>query len=185
MKECNHICPWWLAYSFDNPVRRLFHNPEKLFSPYVRPGMHVADIGCGMGYFSIGLARIVGEEGRVYSVDIQQKMLDILVKRATRKKVNHLIHPRIAKPDQLNLPAELDFILASWMVHETGDLQSFFRQIHETLNPGGLFYMTEPKMHVSVDRFDNEVACATGISFKIKTRPTVAFSHAIVLEKTS
>jgi ubiquinone/menaquinone biosynthesis C-methylase UbiE len=58
-EKSGHVCPWWLAYSFDNPLRRIFHKPEKIFASMVRPGMTVADIGCGMGYFSLGLARIV------------------------------------------------------------------------------------------------------------------------------
>lgn len=183
MSEHAHVCPWWLAYSFDNPLRKLFHDPVKLFSPYVRPGMHVADIGCGMGYFSIGLAQIVGEQGQVYSVDIQDKMLDILVKRAKRKNVANLIHPRKAKPDQLNTPQDLDFILASWMVHETGDIPSFFKQVHDSLKSGGFFYMLEPKMHIDQTTFDEEVAVATGMSLQIRAQPTVAFSHTIVFQK--
>ena len=73
-----HICPWWLAYTFDNPLRRLFHKPGIIFAPYISEGMIVADFGCGMGYFSIGLAKIVGDEGQVIAVDVQQKMLDTL-----------------------------------------------------------------------------------------------------------
>ncbi len=183
MKAHDHVCPWWLAYSFDNPIRRLLHNPLKMFCSYVQPGMHVADIGCGMGFFSIGLAGMVGENGKVYSIDIQQKMLDILMKRAGRRKVNHLIHPRIAGAEQLNLPKELDFILGSWMVHETKDIHRFSNQIYESLKPGGIFYMTEPKMHVSNDQFDTEIAAVTKTSLQIKARPTVALSHAVVFEK--
>ncbi|MBU4143260.1 hypothetical protein KJ590_04695, partial [Patescibacteria group bacterium] len=48
------VCPWWLCYSFDNPLRRLFHDPERLLGPYVKTGMTAVDIGCGMGYFTIG-----------------------------------------------------------------------------------------------------------------------------------
>ncbi len=73
----HHICPWWYAYTFDNPLRHLFHKPERMLAGYVKPGMTVMDIGCGMGFFSIGMARMVGEEGAVISVDLQQQMLDV------------------------------------------------------------------------------------------------------------
>lgn len=185
MKENHHICPWWLAYSFDNPIRSLFHNPEKLFASYVQEGMRVADVGCGMGYFSIGLARLVGKTGTIYSIDIQKKMLDILVKRAAAKSVEHLIVPRMSTSAYLNLPQELDFILAFWMVHETGDKGAFFIQVSKALKPGGLLYMTEPKMHVSTQAFENEIAVATRFSFQIKTQPVVALSRAAVLIKTA
>jgi 2-polyprenyl-3-methyl-5-hydroxy-6-metoxy-1,4-benzoquinol methylase len=54
-----HVCPWWLAYTFDNPIRRFFHKPDQMLAKFVKEGMTVVDIGCGMGYFSIGLAKIL------------------------------------------------------------------------------------------------------------------------------
>ena len=55
-----HICPWWLCFTFDNPLRRLIHSPETILSKYVRSGDTVLDVGPGMGYFSIPLAGLVG-----------------------------------------------------------------------------------------------------------------------------
>jgi len=81
----NHVCPWWLCYSFDNPLRRLFHDPERLLGPYVKLGMTVADIGCGMGYFTLGLARLTGPEGKVIAVDLQERMLAALESRFNLK----------------------------------------------------------------------------------------------------
>ncbi len=183
-QQHSHVCPWWLAYSFDNPLRRFFHNPEELFYPYVKPGMTVADIGCGMGYFSIGLARMVGEQGKVYSVDIQQKMLDILMKRAGCKGLHHRIRPRLATADNFHIDDKLDFVLASWMVHETDNVDRFFSQVHDILKPDGLFFMTEPKMHVKSERFEEEIDSALKSSFTLKNRPTVKFSHSVVLKKS-
>jgi ubiquinone/menaquinone biosynthesis C-methylase UbiE len=80
----HHVCPWWLAYTFDNRLRRLIHNPQKILSGYVQEGMTVMDIGCGMGYFTLGLAELVGDAGQVLAVDLQQQMLDIMMKRATQ-----------------------------------------------------------------------------------------------------
>ncbi len=78
----DHVCPWWLAYTWDNRFRNLFQNPEKILGQYVHRGMTVLDVGCGMGFFSIGMARLVGEEGRVIAVDLQEKMIDIVRKRS-------------------------------------------------------------------------------------------------------
>jgi len=183
MKEHHHVCPWWLAYSFDNPLRRFFHNPEKLFATYVHKGMRVADVGCGMGYFSVGLARMVGETGQVYSVDVQQKMLDVLAKRAAAQKLDHLISPGLAESAQLNLPMDLDFVLASWMVHETREKDAFFSQVSEALKVGGFFYVTEPRMHVSERAFEEEFAVVANLPLKITARPKVAFSRAAVFVK--
>ena len=83
----DNICPWWLAYAFDNPFRRFLHSPEKILGPYVAEGMTVLDVGCGMGFFSIGLAKLVGNKGCVIAVDVQQKMLNALEKRAEKAGV--------------------------------------------------------------------------------------------------
>src|SRR5574341_1266039 len=83
----SHVCPWWLAYTFDNPLRRLAHDAGKILSPYLREGMTAVDLGCGMGYFSIAMAGIVGNQGTVISVDIQKEMLAVLRRRAEKAGV--------------------------------------------------------------------------------------------------
>ena len=77
----HRICPWWLGPLLASPVRRLFYNPENLVSPYVDKGITVLDIGCGMGFFSLPLARLVGSTGKVVCVDLQEKMIKGLIKR--------------------------------------------------------------------------------------------------------
>ena len=92
-------CPWWFIHSFDNPFRELIHDPEKILAPYVGGGDTVLDVGCGMGYFSMGLAKLVGNDGKVICADVQEKMLSGLVKRA---KMNHLdskINPHLSAID--------------------------------------------------------------------------------------
>ena len=60
-----HVCPWWGGYFIDNPIRRLFHNPEKIVGLYVTPGMTVNGHGMRHGRISIAMAKIVGESGQV------------------------------------------------------------------------------------------------------------------------
>lgn len=63
-KTCQHTCPWWLLFTFDNPLRSLVQNPQKMLRPYVKQGDIVLDVGCGMGFFTLGLAELVGQDGR-------------------------------------------------------------------------------------------------------------------------
>src|SRR5208283_385906 len=83
MRE-GRVCPWWCCFTFDNPLRRLFHDAEAMLSPYIRSGFTVIDIGPGMGFFTIPMCRMVGTEGRVIAADVQQKMLDGVIRRARR-----------------------------------------------------------------------------------------------------
>ena len=178
-----HVCPWWFAYTFDNPLRTLFHKPELLFSRYVREGMTVADVGCGLGYFSIGLARLVKENGKVIAADIQEKMLEKMVRRASRQGVREIISPVQCRDDNIGVDGPLDFALAFWMAHETPDLERFFAQIHSGLKPGGLFFFTEPKIHVSDDEYRSELEIAVRVGFTVEEEVPVRFSHAAVLRQ--
>jgi hypothetical protein len=52
----NHVCPWWLGYTFILPIRKYQHNPEQILGPHIKEGMTIMDYGSAMGYFSIPLA---------------------------------------------------------------------------------------------------------------------------------
>jgi tRNA A58 N-methylase Trm61 len=93
--EKNHICPYWMGYFLVNPMRKLIHTPGRMLGTYIRPGMIVIDYGSAMGYFSIPLARMVGKNGRVFCFDIQDKMLEKLIIRARKARVEEIIVPRL------------------------------------------------------------------------------------------
>jgi len=177
----HHVCPWWLAYTFDNPLRRLLHNPKDIFSGYIKEGMTVMDIGCGMGYFTLGLAEIVGDSGRVIAVDLQQKMLDIMLKRATRKGLNNRITPHRSRSNTIGVETQVDFVLAFWMIHEVPDPDDFFRQIVPILKPSAKFLYAEPTFHVSDDKYKKILASAHGVGLKAIQELSIRFSRAALL----
>ena len=181
----DHVCPWWLAYTFDNPLRRLIHNPEKIVGPYLEEGMTAIDIGCGMGYFSLGMARLVGAKGRVISVDLQQKMLDKLKNRAEHTSIADRISVHLCKQDTLGVSEEVDFVLTFWMVHEVPSVKLFFEQIHSILHASGKWLLAEPKLHTSLSDFDKTLSTATEMGFLATERPVINISYAAVLEKAA
>jgi ubiquinone/menaquinone biosynthesis C-methylase UbiE len=178
-----HICPWWLAYTFDNPLRRYFHDPQAILMPYLREGMTAIDLGCGMGFFSRAMAKIVGDAGKVISVDLQTEMLDITRKRAEKDGVAHRIQFLLAKEDGLGVTEQVDFALAFWMVHEVTDKKSFFRQIYRILKPAGTFLIAEPKMHVTQARFDSILPFAEEAGFHVTAIPSIRLSRSMVCKK--
>ena len=181
----DHICPWWLAYTLDNPFRHFFHNPEKMLGSYVANGMTVLDVGCGMGFFSIGLAKLVGDKGCVIAVDVQPEMLNILEKRAEKAGCSDRIRIHKSELNKLGVETTVDFILAFWMVHEVPDTNIFFRQIRSCLKPKGGILIAEPKFHVSSKRSQEIVVLAQESGLNSCETPSIKFSRSAVFKNDS
>jgi 2-polyprenyl-3-methyl-5-hydroxy-6-metoxy-1,4-benzoquinol methylase len=179
----HHVCTWWIAYTFDNPLRKLIHNPRKIFSNYIKEGMTVMDVGCGMGYFSIGMAKLVGTGGKVIAADLQQKMLDVMLRRARRTGVADRIIPHRCEMNSLGISTAVDFILAFWMVHEVGDKNRFFQELNSILSPGGKILIAEPRMHVTAEKLDKSIAIAQDNGFQFCDSPAIKLSRTALIQK--
>jgi ubiquinone/menaquinone biosynthesis C-methylase UbiE len=154
--EKKHVCPWWIGYFLLIPFRKLAQDPQKILSPFVRDGMTVLEVGPGMGYFTLTLARLVGESGRVICVDIQEKMLSALQKRAAKAGLAGRIATVLADKDSLRIESfagKVDFALAFAVVHEVPDPARLFEQIARSLKPGAVLLFSEPTGHVTMEEF--------------------------------
>jgi ubiquinone/menaquinone biosynthesis C-methylase UbiE len=177
----NMVCPWWLCFTFDNPLRRLLHNPEAILSPYVHPGDRIIDIGSGMGYFTIPLARLVGPKGHVIAIDVQEKMLSALRSRAKKNGVSERIEGYLASQKSLGIHEKADFVLAFWMAHEVPDQSSFFREIRDLLKPSGSLLLAEPIIHVARKYFLRTLQSAMEMGLVVKESPKIRLSHSALL----
>jgi ubiquinone/menaquinone biosynthesis C-methylase UbiE len=175
-----HRCPPWLCFTFDNRFRRRFHDAVRLFSPYVREGTTVLDIGPGKGYFSIPLARMAGETGRVFAADIEPEMLRALERRAEKAGVGGRITTLRVKPDAPAFPPA-DFALLFWALHEMAGEEAVLREIRFRLRPDGRLFIAEPRLHVGESAFEEAVKRCEAAGFAVEARPAVAFSRAVVL----
>ena len=176
-------CPWRHAYWFDNALRRLFQKPELILAPYVREGMTVLDVGCGMGYFAIRAAELVGPGGKVITVDLQQEMLEVLMRRAKKRGGGENIFPHQCQVDRIGLEGPVDFAYASWMVHEVPDPDRLAAELHALLSPGGSFLIIEPKIHVRHAAFRNSIKVFGEAGFRETENPRVGLSHATLLTR--
>ena len=186
MPNEHHACPWWMGYFLLNPIRRLGQNPHAILSPYVQKGMTVLEIGPGMGYFTLPLARMAGPGGRIISVDIQEKMISGLRKRAERAGLSDRIETRLTNYTSLgvgDLGGSIDFALAFAVVHEVPDQAALFRELHAALKDGGLLLMADPSSRFSGGEYEKAVGFAADAGFcKIK-EPGISRSRAALLKK--
>lgn len=179
-----HVCPWWaVPFTIDPPFRRWLHDPEKIVGPYVTSGMTVLDVGCGVGWFSIPMARMVGDQGKVIAIDIQPQMLDMLRRRAERAGMASRIELHKCEKDRLGIDAKADFALVFAMLHEVPDQSRLLGEMYDCLKPGGKLLLAEPPLHVSAKAFNHEVTVGEKVGFRLMDRPRLRWSRGVVLGK--
>lgn len=180
------VCPHWLGYWLANPLRRLIHNPDRILAPLVKSGMTVLDIGPAMGFFSFPLAKMVGSSGQVICVDVQEKMILSLQRRAVTVQLAERIVPLVCRPTSLcidDFNGKIDFVLAFAVVHEVIDVPKFFAEVSEALKPGALCLVAEPKGHVSIRDFEDTLVIARQKGLHEAGSPKIAWSHTALLKK--
>jgi predicted methyltransferase len=101
-----------------------------------KPGHRVADIGCGFGYFTFRLAARVGDEGKVYAVDIEEEAIEKVRRRKEREKLEQ-VEPILGESADPRLPNDLDSVLIVDTYHEFRDYDRMMRAVFRALKPGG------------------------------------------------
>ena len=130
----------------ERPERENEEAPSKAIEALdFKPGMAVADIGAGSGYYTSRIAKRVGPAGRVYATDIQQGMLDLLSARMTKLRIEN-VTPVLSEPADPKLPANaLDMVLMVDVYHELGAPQTVLGHIRTALKPTGRLVLIEYK----------------------------------------
>ncbi len=179
----NVVCPWQQVKYLDNFLRPYIHDTSKLFGPYVRPGMTALDVGCGRGFATIGLARLVGEGGSVISADVQPEMLDMVAARAHDAGLSRRTRTHLARPGRIGVKGPVDFAVAFFMLHEVPDQEAFLAEISSVMRPGGHFFVAEPLFHTTRRYFAHMIGRAEAVGFVPVDFPGVFFGRAVVFRK--
>ncbi|MGH9629822.1 MAG: class I SAM-dependent methyltransferase [Bryobacteraceae bacterium] len=128
----------------------------------IHPGMQVADVGAGVGYFTIRLGKRVGPTGKVYAVDVQPEMLIRLKERVAQANLKNVTTILGTEADP-KLPAgALDLVLMIDVYHELSQPQRVLRNLRETLKPGGRLVLLEYRKedpHIPI-RFEHKMSVA-------------------------
>jgi ubiquinone/menaquinone biosynthesis C-methylase UbiE len=109
----------------------------------IEPGQTVADLGCGNGFYTLKLARMVGPEGKVYAVDIQPQMLILLMRRAEKAGLENIV-PVLGSVVDPGLPEEqIDLILLVDAYHEFSHPEEMLARMRASLKPAGRVALAE------------------------------------------
>ena len=104
----------------------------------LRPGMSVADIGAGSGYFTRRFVEAVTEEGKVYAVDVEPGMLEYAQASIARMPIPSTVEFILAQPDNPHLPREsVELIFLCNVYHHLNDRAAYFSHVRSALTPGG------------------------------------------------
>jgi ubiquinone/menaquinone biosynthesis C-methylase UbiE len=175
------------AGHLDTRLRRFLYRPDRLAEKYVNPGNRVLDFGCGPGFFTREFAKRIGENGEVFSVDLQDDMLAILRGKLGPEGLMSRIRTHQCTPDSINLPADLngtfDAAFTIFVVHEVPDPAKLFREIAMLLKPDGRLFYTEPPFIVSGKEFQDNLALAEEAGFRQVERSWFFVNRAVGLKK--
>ncbi|MFI5397042.1 MAG: class I SAM-dependent methyltransferase [Candidatus Binatia bacterium] len=127
----------WVSV-FDDPARDEWQKPARVVEALqLRPGMCVADLGAGTGYFSAYLAAAVGEAGTVFAVDTEPALVAHLRERAEHERTPRVV-PILASADNPRLPVgAVDVVLIVDTAHHLDDRINYLRRLRHVLKPRG------------------------------------------------
>lgn len=139
-----HSAPTAYMASLDDPARDAWQKPhEVVMALDLKPGMVVADIGAGSGYFALRFARHVGDTGAVLAVDVSQPMLDAVRTRAQAASLG-TVRTILARPDDPLLPdAGVDVVFTCDTWHHIEQRPAYLAKVRRALKPGGRFVIVD------------------------------------------
>lgn len=175
------VCPVEQAGGLDNKLRRYLQNPEKIVKPYIKENMTVLDLGCGPGFFSFEIAKLLNGSGTLFAADLQEGMLNKVRQKlaGTTFGKNVVLHK--CNSNSIGLTQKVDFAMAFYVIHEIPNHYDLFAEMKSLLNQGGQLLIVEPKFHVTKKDFDKMLDIAISRGFTLLEQPKFTFSRACLL----
>ncbi|MCL2157581.1 MAG: class I SAM-dependent methyltransferase [Methanobrevibacter sp.] len=179
----NRVCRAEHSGMLESKFRRMFQNPKKILKPYITKEMSVLDVGCGPGYFTVEIAKLIGNSGNVLAADLQEEMILKLKNKVKNTNIQDKINFHKCEKDRLGLSDDFDFILVFYMLHEVPNQRKFLKELFTHLKSNGKILISEPKFHVSKKDFEKSLNIIDEIGFKIVENPSIFLSRSVVIQK--
>ena len=128
----------------ERPERETEEAPSKALAALeLKPGMVVADIGAGSGYYTSRMSKLVGATGRVYATDIQPGMIELLNRRVQAEGLGNVTAVLGGVDDPKLPPRSIDLAIMVDVYHELQTPQVFLQKLREVFKPGGRLVLVE------------------------------------------
>ncbi|MCC7387091.1 MAG: class I SAM-dependent methyltransferase [Deltaproteobacteria bacterium] len=137
-----HAEDW--AKRFDDPSRDAWQKPAEVVALLgLQPGMSVADLGAGTGYFLRHLSGAIGAGGRVFALDVEADMIRYMKARAEREQLANVEARQVPFDDPALAPGSVDRILIVDTWHHLGDRAAYSKKLAAALKPGGGVFVVD------------------------------------------
>ena len=131
-------CSFLKQCAYEGFNRDQWQHPQKVIEALaLRPGDHVADLGSGSGYFTYRLAEAVGPQGKVYAVDVDREMNDLVAKAIKGKNIGNIEVILARLDDPLLPPTGVDLVFTVNTYHHFENRVDYFHKLRKYLRPGG------------------------------------------------
>lgn len=192
-REIAHVMGHQGADWLERPERASEENPDRMVELLeLRKGDHVADIGAGTGYISWRMAQRVGPEGKVYAVDIQPEMLELLEAQMKKRGLKNVVPVLGGVSDPKLPPASIDLAIMVDVYHELEQPAEMLENIFKALKPGGRIAFVEYRaedpnvpiknVHKMSEAQVKKEAAAAGLQWE-KTYSDLPWQHLIIVKK--
>jgi ubiquinone/menaquinone biosynthesis C-methylase UbiE len=160
---------WMISLMHDNPLLPHLKNPYKsLEAAGLKTGQKVVEVGCGPGFFTIPAAKIVGEKGLIYAIDVNQRAVK-RVEEKMRKYGLSNIKPILGNAANSGLQEDsIDLAFIFGLRYIAGGLSNLIAEMYRILKSGGM--LSFEKTTGSGDKLVEEVETMGFITSDIKGR---------------
>jgi len=177
-----YLHPMEKASTLESRLRLFLQNPRIVLKKYIRSGMTVLDLGCGTGFFTLEIAKLLNNNGKVIASDVQKGMLELLKQKLRNNELQRLIKIHHNQENALCLTERVDFILAFYSFHEMKYIDSIILDLTRIVKPETMIFISEQKFHVSKNTFNKIIEKMKNSGFEIYERPVVFFSRTVIMK---
>jgi ubiquinone/menaquinone biosynthesis C-methylase UbiE len=193
-REIAHVMGYQGAGWLERPEREKEEKVSKLMpSLDIKEGHLIADFGAGSGFHTMKLSKLVGDKGKVYAVDIQPQMLDIIGKRVRKDNIENVVLVHCTEKEPKLPEAKLDMIMMVDVYHELSYPYEVGLELVKALKPGGRLVFVEFRLEdkkvpildvhrMSIAQVKKEMEPFKDLKYQ-KTLNHLPWQHVIIFEK--